>query len=98
MTKLGVQKLRLADEKILEATLNVLPGCVTPLAMLNDEKKEVTFLLDAKLKDGEEPVLVHPLHNFESIALAPRDLVSFLIAKGVAIQFVDCQGPFRGFA
>lgn len=38
MAKLGLQKLRLADEKTLEASLHVLPGCVTPFAILNDEK------------------------------------------------------------
>ena len=41
MTKLSLQKLRLADEKILEASLNVLPGCVTPFAILNDERSGV---------------------------------------------------------
>ncbi|CDJ59817.1 prolyl-tRNA synthetase, putative [Eimeria maxima] len=92
MMKLGVQKLRLADEKTLEASLLVLPGCVTPFAILNDEKKAVTFLLDAKLKDSEKMVLVHPLHNFESLEIAARDIISFLISKGVAIDFVDCQG------
>ncbi|CDI87469.1 prolyl-tRNA synthetase, putative [Eimeria praecox] len=91
MSKLGLQKLRLADEKVLEASLHVLPGCVTPFAILNDEKKEVTFLLDSKLKDSEELVLVHPLHNFESLEIAARDIISFLISKGVAIQFIDCK-------
>ena len=52
----------------------------------------MTFLLDAKLKDSEKMVLVHPLHNFESLEIAARDIISFLISKGVAIDFVDCQG------
>ncbi|CDJ42472.1 prolyl-tRNA synthetase, putative [Eimeria tenella] len=91
MTKLGVQKLRLADEKLLEATLNVLPGCVTPFAMLNDQKKEVTFLLDSKLKDSDISVLVHPFHNFQSLELAAKDLTSFLISNGIAITFIDCE-------
>ncbi|XP_026193954.1 proline--tRNA ligase, cytoplasmic [Cyclospora cayetanensis] len=91
MAKLGAQKLRLADEKILEDTLHVLPGCVTPFAIQNDEKKEVTLLLDAKLKDSTAPVLVHPLHNFESLEIAPRDIISFLTSRGITITFIDCQ-------
>ncbi|CDI79387.1 prolyl-tRNA synthetase, putative [Eimeria acervulina] len=87
----ALHKLRLADEKTLEASLHVLPGCVTPFAILNDEKKEVTFLLDAKLKDSEMPVMVHPMHNFESLEIAARDIISFLVSRGVAIEFIDCK-------
>ena len=55
-------------------------------------RKEVTFLLDAKLKDSEMPVMVHPMHNFESLEVAARDIISFLVSRGVAIEFIDCKG------
>ncbi|CDJ51864.1 prolyl-tRNA synthetase, putative [Eimeria brunetti] len=91
MKKLAVQNLRMADEKTLGASLDVLPGCVTPFAMLNDKENKVRFLLDSKVKTCQGPVLVHPMHNFETLEIEGRDLISFLTCKGVAIEFIDCQ-------
>lgn len=34
---LQASNLRMADEKLLFEKLKVLPGCVTPFAILNDE-------------------------------------------------------------
>lgn len=52
----------------------------------------MTLLLDSKLKDSDMRVLVHPMHNFESLEISARDIVSLLISKGIAITFIDCQG------
>src|SRR5690349_21344599 len=56
----GTSNLRFADGNLLEPTLGVIPGAVTPLGLLNDaQNQNVTVYFDAKLFDYQH-VIVHP--------------------------------------
>ncbi|KAL8273932.1 hypothetical protein Esti_002111 [Eimeria stiedai] len=91
MAKLGVQKLRFADEALLYEKLRVKSGAVSPFALLQDSKKEVQFFLDKKLIDEDRTVMLHPMHSFQSIEISSKQVVSFLIAKGITVTPVDCE-------
>jgi Ala-tRNA(Pro) deacylase len=68
--------------------LGVLPGSVTPFAVINDKNHEVTMVLDTGvMEDG--PVNCHPLVNTMTTAVSPEDLVRFLEAEGHAPQMLD---------
>ena len=41
--------LRFADESIMIEKLGVEQGCCTPLSLINDEQKDVRFIVDADL-------------------------------------------------
>lgn len=74
--------LRLADESILETTLGVKQGCVTPYALINDSKNLVTLLLDsvfvpADINDNSYAYF-HPMDNAATTGLSKLDFQRFL--------------------
>ena len=68
--------------------LGVVPGAVTPMAIVNDPEGAVTLVLDAGLLE-RDPVNVHPLTNDRTMALASADLIRFAEAVGHPPQIVD---------
>ncbi len=73
---------------LLMAHLGVLPGAVTPLAVINDHGRAVRMVLDRALLD-HDPVNCHPLVNHMTTALAPQGLVAFLEAEGHPPRLLD---------
>jgi Ala-tRNA(Pro) deacylase len=74
---IGSKRLSFAGPAELEATLGVVPGAVTPLAVVNDRAGRVSVVVDASLAAAGR-VKVHPLVNTATIALAGADTVRFL--------------------
>lgn len=95
-TKLAAPGFRFASEELMRKHLNVTPGSVTPLALLNDEEKAVTLVLDNAFKQSSQPILVHPLHNEASVALSLSDLVKYVEAAEHKITWVDLQEEAAG--
>lgn len=80
-------RLSFADAELMEETLGVAPGHLTPFALINDPAMRVEHLvLDEDLL-GEDPVWAHPLRNTASTAVAPGDLMRFaeLHARQVSV-------------
>ena len=75
--------LRFADESILLEKLGVGQGCVTPLALFNDENKDVKLVLDAEiLEGGHDKVYSHPMSNAATTGIKTEDFLTFLKATG----------------
>jgi Ala-tRNA(Pro) deacylase len=66
---------------LMQATLGIEPGAVTPFAALNDTDRRVTVVLDAALM-RHETINCHPLVNTMTTSIARADLVRFLEATG----------------
>lgn len=80
-SRLGCGRLSFGAAALLEETLGVAPGSVTPFAAINDGAQRVSVALDAAL--AAAPLLnFHPLANTATTAIAPADLVRFLEATG----------------
>jgi len=97
---LSTKGLRLESAEVLESTLGVKQGCVSPLALVNDQKHQTVVVLDAKLADGavtnsklaseaRGQMLVHPLTNEATCVLSFGDLYKFLVALGQPTRVVD---------
>jgi Ala-tRNA(Pro) deacylase len=84
----GAAKLSFGSADRLMTYLGVVPGAVTPFAVINDKGKKVKMVLDRHLLDVD-PVNAHPLVNFKSTAISPADLVKFLEAEGHKPQLLD---------
>jgi Ala-tRNA(Pro) deacylase len=76
----------------LLAALGVLPGAVTPFAMINDTERSVTIVLDRALLAFER-LNYHPLVNTMTIGVSPADLLRFLADRGHEPLVVDMEGP-----
>lgn len=84
----GAAKLSFGSADRLMTYLGVVPGAVTPFAVINDTGRKVKMVLDRHLLDCN-PVNAHPLVNFKSTAIAPQDLLKFLEAEGHKPQLLD---------
>lgn len=79
--KLTVSKgLRFADEAILEKTLGVKQGCVTPLSLFKDTEKLVQVVLDQDIKTlpSEQMVYSHPMQNSATTGMSSSDFIKFV--------------------
>ncbi|MCX5494730.1 prolyl-tRNA synthetase associated domain-containing protein [Kaistia dalseonensis] len=74
-------RLSFGSAERLAERLGVLPGSVTPLALINDQPATVQIILDAVLHDADA-VNFHPLINTATTTITPADLVKFLRATG----------------
>lgn len=61
--------------------LGVIPGAVSPFAIINDHGRAVQVVLDRALL-SYEIVNLHPLDNAKTTAIRPDDLLAFLGAEG----------------
>ena len=68
--------------------LGVLPGSVTPFALINDKAGKVELVLDRALL-AMDPVNCHPLVNDMTVAVAPAGLLAFFRATGHEPRFLD---------
>ena len=83
--RLGAGRFSFGSAERLMRHLGVVPGSVTPLALVNDVTQSVSFAIDAALLDGG-PLNVHPLTNDRTTALAPADLLRFCESTGHGAQ------------
>jgi len=78
---LGADRLSFAGPALLMEVLGVPAGSVTPFALINDEARRVTVILDADMMRHER-LNYHPLENTATTNIARDDLVLFLRACG----------------
>lgn len=75
-TYLNVSKLSFATSEELKEVLNLEPGSVTPLSIINDKENKVTLILDQELTNNK--ILVHPNTNTKTLSLSFEDLIKFI--------------------
>ena len=85
---LEVKKLRFASPDRLKKYLNLDPGAVTPLAVINDDAKAVNLVLDIKLWEAEG-IQCHPLVNTSTLYIACDHFRRFLDKAGYEPKIID---------
>ncbi len=86
--RLEAGRLSFASAERLWAVLGVVPGSVTPFALINDTERRVTVVLDRAMLDHER-LNYHPLSNDRTTVIARDDLLKFIEACGHVPQIVD---------
>ena len=71
--QLGIARLSFADEAAMLELLDLEPGSVSVLGLINDKDKCVRLVIDRDVLDGEF-IGCHPCRNTSSIKLSIRDL------------------------
>lgn len=84
----GAGALSFGKPDLLMATLGVIPGAVTPFALINAEPGEVEVYFDQDLL-AEDPLNFHPLDNGQTTTIARDDLLAFLTALGHTYKAID---------
>ena len=77
--RIGAGRVSFGSPERLMTHLGVLPGAVTPFAVMNDADRRVQVVVDDPLM-AESLLNFHPLVNDQTTTIAPADLMKFLIA------------------
>jgi Ala-tRNA(Pro) deacylase len=70
-----------ASPETLGATLQVLPGSVTPFAVFNDRKRSVRVILDHRMRQART-LSAHPLINTKTTTVAMADMLKLFDYSG----------------
>lgn len=76
----GTRTLSFASAEELMELLQLIPGAVTPLGLLNDKEGKVQFYLDQDFAEGL--VGVHPNDNTATVWLKTADLIAIIRDSG----------------
>lgn len=88
---LGARRLSFGSPDRLMTYLGVIPGAVSPFAVVNDRDRRVRVVLDRALF-GRDPINLHPLDNARTTAIAGADLLRFLEAADHPPDLLDFSG------
>ena len=91
--QIGSSRLSFASGETMEALLDITPGSLTLLGLMNDREKKVHLLIDRDLLEAEY-FSCHPCINTSSLRLTTRDVLEVLIpALGHTPQYVTLDYP-----
>lgn len=83
----GLRPLSFASPEDLKKYMDLTPGAVTPLGLLNVEGTPITMYLDAEFKDSL--IGIHPNENTATVWLQGDDLVELLRENGCEVEIVE---------
>jgi len=89
---LEMGKPSFASPQRLMKFLGVIPGAVTPLAVINDTGRQVTAILDRQLLDLH-PLHFHPCDNSMTTTLGASDLLQYMRSCHADPMIVDFDRP-----
>lgn len=85
----NTRRLSFASSEDLKNILNLIPGSVTPLGLLNDKDLKVTFYLDREFLENKKIIGMHPNENTATIYLKVEDLINIIKEHGNGINIVE---------
>jgi Ala-tRNA(Pro) deacylase len=88
--KIKMQRLSFGSPDRLMETLGVLPGAVSPFAMINGVKKNVNLFLDINLSSFKK-IFAHPLENNQTIEISIDQLQNFLKKISVTPNWISIE-------
>lgn len=87
--QIGSSRLSFADGQYMEAFLDITPGSLSVLGLMNDKDNRVQLLIDKDVLQGEY-IGVHPCVNTASLKLKTADLIEKIIpAMGHEPTYVE---------
>lgn len=86
--EIGAQKCSFGKPELLWEVLGVLPGAVTPFALINDPDHCIGVVLDRQMLT-HDPINAHPLHNEATTAVSAADFRQFFDITGHVPVMVD---------
>lgn len=72
--QIGSSRLSFADEESMEKHLNVTPGSVSVLGLMNDRENRVRLLMDREVAESEF-IGCHPCINTSSLKIKTKDIL-----------------------
>ena len=85
----NTRALSFASENDLMDIMNLIPGSVTPLGMLNDKEMKVKLFLDKEFIESPGMIGVHPNDNTATVWLKIEDLINIIKEHGNEVEIVE---------
>ena len=85
--EIGAAGLSFGSADRLMQNLGILPGAVSPLAMVTGVKTGVTFYMDAALQEVDA-INMHPLVNDRTVVMTQKNFLAFMGRIGCEIRWV----------
>ena len=76
--QLGVARLSFADAEDMERYLNITPGSVSVLGLMNDTENHVQLVIDKPIHDSQR-IGCHPCINTSTLAISTQDILNTLL-------------------
>ena len=90
--QMGISRLSFAEEQYMEEYLDIHPGSVSVLGLMNDKDHHVTLIIDEDVLK-EEFFGCHPCENTSSIRIKTTDLTGVILpALGITPVTVHLEG------
>ena len=87
--QLGTSRLSFAPPEFMEEFLDINPGAVSVMGLMNDRGKHVQLVMDKEIYESEE-IGCHPCVSTASLRLKTADILEkFLPAVGHDVRVVD---------
>ena len=87
--QIGSSRLSFADGQYMESFLDITPGSLSVLGLMNDKENRVKLLIDKDVLTGDY-IGVHPCVNTASLKIKTSDLVEKIIpAMGHEPTYVE---------
>jgi Ala-tRNA(Pro) deacylase len=75
--KIGSKNMSFAKPGLLAEVLGIIPGAVTPFAVINDQNHAVKVILDEEMMENQL-LNFHPLVNTATTTISSMDLIKFM--------------------
>lgn len=75
------ERMKFVSEEFLKTKLNLVPGVVTPLGVINTKDNDIEFYFDDEMVK-EEILTFHPNVNTKTLFIKTKDLFKFLENMG----------------
>ncbi len=76
--QLGVARLSFADAEDMERYLNITPGSVSVLGLMNDAENHVQLVIDKPIYESQR-IGCHPCINTSTLAINTQDILNTLL-------------------
>lgn len=84
-----VRPISFASAEDLMKYLNLIPGSVSPLGLLNDKERKVKFYLDDSFFKDDKIIGIHPNDNTATLWLKVDDLINIIKEHGSKIEIIN---------
>lgn len=85
--KIDVKGLTFGKPELLAEVLGVIPGAVTPLAVINAKNHDMRVILDEEMME-HDLLNFHPLVNTATTTIRSKDLMKFMEHCNQAVEII----------
>jgi Ala-tRNA(Pro) deacylase len=85
--KIGAKSPSFGKPDLLAQALGVIPGSVTPFAVINAKNHDIKVILDEEMMENEL-LNFHPLVNTATTTIASKDLIKFMEHCNQAFEII----------